>query len=121
MSIKSLLANSIETRELSRDPDLRTNYYRNNFTQVLEALKQIASEEKMEIKNIDKVHKEIYMLGNGFDAIVVISEITPVEIGVDFKINWFTAFGFNRPRNKAVSFYQKLKKLLNFKGVSLHS
>lgn len=120
MSLKTFFANTIETRELHRDPQLRTNYYRNNFTQVLEALKTIAAEDHMEIKNIDKVHKEIYMLGSGYDIIVILSEITPVEIGIDFKVNWFTGFGYNRPKKKVLFYYAKLKELLRFKGVSLH-
>ncbi len=120
MSVKSFFRNTCETKELHIDPELRTNYYRNNFAQVLDALKQVSEEENLEIRDVNKVHREIYMLGNGFDVIVTISEITPVEIGVDFKVNWFTGFGFHRPKKKVVMFYAKLKNLLRFKGVSLH-
>ena len=120
MSIKSFFTNSIETREMHRDPELRTNYYRNNFNQVLEALNTIAQEEHVEVRNVDKIHKEIYMLGDGFDMIVTLTEITPVEIGIDFKVNWFTGFGFNRPKKKVLLFYSKLKQILRFKGISLH-
>lgn len=120
MSIKSFFANTCETRELHQDPSLRTNYYRNNFNQVLEALQAIASEEKLEVKNINKIHREIYMLGEGYDIIVTLVEITPVEIGVDFKVNWFSGFGYNRPKKKVAVFYAKLKEKLRFKGISLH-
>jgi hypothetical protein len=120
MSIKSFFSNTCETKELHTDPDLRTNYYRNNFTQVLDALKQIAEQENLEIRDVNKTHREIYMLGSGFDVIVTISEITPIEIGIDFKVNWFSGFGFHRPRKKVLEFYAKLKNLLRFKGISLH-
>lgn len=120
MSFKTFFANTCETRELHRDPELRTNYYRNNFSQVLEALEKLAEQEHLEIKNVDKIHKEIYMLGDGYDIIVTLAEINPVEIGIDFKLNWFTGFGYNRPKKKIVKFYAKLKELLRFKGISLH-
>ncbi len=120
MSFKSFFRNTCETKELHVDPELRTNYYRNNFNQAVDALKQIASEEHMEVKDVNKTHREIYILGDGFDAIVTVSEITPVEIGIDFKVNWFSGFGFHRPKKKVVIFYAKLKNILRFKGVSLH-
>jgi len=120
MSLKTFFANTVETRELHRDPQLRTNYYRNNFTQVVDALKMLAEEDHLEVKNIDKVHKEIYMLGSGYDIIVTLSEITPVEIGIDFKVNWYSGFGYNKPKKKVLYYYKKLKELLRFKGVSLH-
>lgn len=120
MSLKSFFANTVETRELHPDPSLRTNYYRNNYTQVTEALKKMAEEEKLEVRDINRVHREIYMLGNGYDVIVTLSEFTPVEIGVDFKVNWFGGFGYNRPKKKVQSYYAKLKEALRFKGISLH-
>ena len=120
MSAKSFFANTCETRELHPDPALRTNYYRNNFTQVVDALTKIAEAEKLEIRDVNKGYREIYMLANGYDIIVTISEITPIEIGVDLKVNWFTGFGFNRPRKKVLYFYAKLKEVLRFKGISLH-
>lgn len=120
MSFESFFSNTCETRELHREPELRTNYYRNNFAQVIEAFQVIAKEQYMEIKNINKTHKEIYLLGDGYDIIVTLVEITPVEIGVDFKVNWFTGFGFNRPKKKVGLIYSRLKELLRFKGISLH-
>jgi len=120
MSIKSYFSPSCETRELHVDPELRTRYYRNNFQQVVAGLKQLANKQGMDVRDINNEHKEIYMIGNGFDCIVTVSQITPIEAGVDFKINLFTGLGFNRPKKKALLFYQELKNILNFKGISLH-
>jgi hypothetical protein len=120
MSVKSFFSNTCETRELHLDPSLRTNYYRNNFNQVLAALNEVAKELYLEVKNVDKIHKEIYMLGDGYDIIVTLSEITPVEIGVDLKLNWFGGFGYHRPKKKVIQIYAKLKEKLRFKGISLH-
>ncbi len=120
MSFKSFFTNSVETRELNRDPDLRTNYYRNKISEVVETLKELAEEEHMVLRHFDEIHKELHFVGSGFEAIVTLTTISPVECAVDFKINYFTAFGFNRPKNKVLHFYQALKKKLNFKGISLH-
>lgn len=120
MSIGSFFSPTCETRELHRDPELRTRYYRNSFTQVVEGLKTMAQKNAMEVKNVDETHKEIYMLGNGFDVIVTVSQITPIEAGIDFKFNLFTGFGLNRPKKRVVQFYNDLKSILNFKGISLH-
>ena len=109
-----------ETRELHTDPELRTRYYRNNFKQIIEALNTVANENNMEVKEVNEVHKEIYMIGNGFDVIVTVSTITPIEAGIDLKINLFSVMGLGRPKKKALKIYQDLKKILAFKGVSLH-
>ena len=120
MSIKTFFANNCETRELHREPELRTNYYGNNFSQIVAALNEIASEMRLEVRNVDKTHREVYMLGQGYDVIFTLVEITPIEIGVDIKVNWFSALGFNRPKKKIMEIYSKMKKKLRFKGVALH-
>lgn len=120
MSVKSFFAASCETRELHVDPELRTRYYRNNFKQVIDGIRKLAELNKMIVKEVNEVHKEIYLIGNGFDCIVTVSQMTPIEAGIDFKVNYFSAMGFNRPKKKAVKFYQDLKRILTFKGISLH-
>ncbi len=120
MSLRSFFSPSCETRELHVEPELRTRYYRNNFSQVIEALKKVAEMNGLNLQDINEVHKEIYMLGNGFDCIVTVSLITPIESGIDLKINYFTSLGLNKPKKKAIKIYEDLKGILNFKGVSLH-
>ena len=120
LSFKSFLSPMCETRELHTDSQLRTRYYRNNFKQIIEALKTLAKENQMEVREVNEVHKEIYMIGNGFDVIITVSLITPIEAGVDLKINVFSAIGMGKPKKRALMIYEELKKLLNFKGISLH-
>jgi hypothetical protein len=120
LSIKSFFATSCETRELHTDPALRTRYYRNKYKDVISALNQVAKLNNMEVRNVNEIHKEVYMLGTGFDVIVTITQISPIEAGIDLKVNTFTAVGMHRPRKKAIKIYQDLKAILNFKGVSLH-
>jgi len=120
MSVKGFFANTIETRELHPNPQLRTNYYRNNYKQIIEALEKLAEDLGLKIKNVDEIHKEIYMITSNYDIIFTLAQITPSEYGIDLKINWFSGFGFNRPKKKAAEIFAKLKELLRFKGVSLH-
>lgn len=120
MSIRSFFSPSCETRELHTDPELRTRYYRNSFKQVVEGLRRLAEKNNMIVKDVNETHKEIYMIGNGFDCIVTVSQMTPIEAGIDFKINVFSGLGLNRPKKKAVQFYKELNEILSFKGISLH-
>ena len=120
MSIKSFFSPSCETRELHTDPELRTRYYRNKFKDVIIGLRKVASQNAMEVRDVNDIHKEVYMLGNGFDAIVTITQISPIEAGIDLKVNTFSGIGMGRPKKKALKIYQDLKEILKFKGISLH-
>jgi len=120
MSFRTFLSPTCETRELHNDPALRTRYYRNSFSQVVEGLKKMAEKHSMEVREINDTHKEVYLLGNGFDCIVTVAQITPIEAGIDFKMNQFASIGFGRPKERVIQFYEDLKTFLNFKGISLH-
>lgn len=120
MSIKSYFTTTCETRELHSDPQLRSNYYRNKVTEIVNALKEMAEKNAMVMKNFDQIHKELHFVGNGFETIVTLAVVSPIECSIDFKVNYFSMFGLNRPKNKVVSFYKFLKQKLNFKGIALH-
>ncbi|MBI9010053.1 MAG: hypothetical protein JEZ05_08475 [Tenericutes bacterium] len=120
MSIRTFFSTSCETRELHVDPELRTRYYRNKFKDIINALHKVAELNAMKVRDVNEVHKEVYMLGNGFDAIVTIAQISPIEAGIDLKVNSFSAIGMGKPKKKALKIFQDLKGILNFKGVSLH-
>ena len=120
MSLASFFQTSCETRELHADPALRTHYYRNGFKDVVAGLEKLAYQEELDLRNVDQVHGEVYLIGNGFDCIVTIAQITPMESGIDLKINWFGLSGLGRPRKKAIALFRVLDSLLRFKGVSLH-
>ena len=120
MSISSFFSTSCETKELHSDALLRTRYYRNSFKQCLEAIEKMTETSGFEIRNVNQQHGEIYIISNGFDCIFTISQISPIESGIDMKINFFSFAGFNRPKKKAIQFYEQFNKALKFKGVSLH-
>lgn len=120
MSLSSFFASTCETRELHLDAQLRTRYYRNSFKDVVAAFEQIAKTEQLDVRDVNHVHGEIYLLGNGFDCIVTVAQISPIESGIDLKINYFSFTGMGRPKKKAIELYKRLDALLKFKGVSLH-
>ncbi len=120
MSFSSYFSPTCETRELHSDPGLRTRYYRNNFKQCLEAFEKMASSGKFDVRNVNPEHGELYVISNGYDIIVTITQVTPIECGIDFKVNFFSFAGFGRPKKKVIEFYKDLDKLLKFKGTALH-
>lgn len=120
MSFTSYFSPSCETRELHSDPDLRTHYYRNSFKQCAEAFETLSKTGEFDIRNVNPEHGELYVISNGYDIIVTIIQVTPIESGIDFKINFFSFVGLGRPKKRAVSLYKELDKLLKFKGVALH-
>lgn len=111
---------SVETRELHKKETLRTRYYRNNFDQVVKALKVICDEEDIQMQHIDKRYGDVYMISQNFEVMVTIIQITPIETSVDFKLNYFSTFGYGRPEKKVVHLYERLDKMLTFKGTVLH-
>jgi hypothetical protein len=80
----------------------------------------MCEELKLDLRDVNDSHGEVYVLGNGFDAIITCLQLTPIETGVDIKINYFSFIGMNRPRSKAIQFYVYLDQHLKFKGISLH-
>lgn len=120
MGFFSFFYTTCETRELHSDPDLRTRYYRNNFKQCLEGIQKYADEHKVDVRNVNPDHGEVYLLGNGFDCIITVIQLTPIESGVDIKVNYFSLIGFGRPKKLAVGLFKYLDSVLKFKGVALH-
>jgi len=113
-------SNSIETREQHKNEMLRTRYYKNNFDQVEKALRKICSEEDMQLQQVNKRYGDIYICAFDYEVFCTVIQVTPIETSVDFKINYFSTFGFKRPEKKAIHLYERLDKMLIFKGTMLH-
>jgi hypothetical protein len=111
---------SCETRELHSDVQLRTRYYRNSFAQTKDAIEKAGKEMGFEIRGFNQAHGEIDIIGNGFEAIITALQITPIETGVDIKMNLFSFIGMGKPKKLTLQIYALLDKSLKFKGVSLH-
>jgi len=116
----SIFQTTIETRELHKKENLRTRYYRNTFEQVIKALKKICEEEDIQMQNVDKRYGDVYMISQNYEVMATILQITPIETSVDFKVNYFSTFGWNKPEKTAVHLYKRLDEMLTFKGTMLH-
>lgn len=106
---------TVETRDNHKKEQLRTHYYRNTFKQIVRATEKIVNEEDMIIHNLDENYKELYLIGDGFEIIVSVVEVTPAECAIDFKVNYFSTFGWGRPEKKAIHMFEKYDKNLNLK------
>ena len=111
---------TVETRELHKKEKLRTHYYRNNFKQIVNAFKEIVEQDNMEIHDVNEQYGDVFLVGDGYEVIASVIQLTPIETSVDFKVNWFATFGLNRPEKKAIHLYEELDKRLTFKGTVLH-
>lgn len=120
MSLGSYFYTSCETRELHTDSELRTRYYRNSQKDCIKVIQNLQEVIGYEVKDINEAHGEIYILSNGYDMILTLTKITPIETGIDVKVNYFTYVGLGRPKKRAIELYRELDKALNFKGVALH-
>ncbi|HOW37616.1 MAG TPA: hypothetical protein PLZ76_01755 [Bacillota bacterium] len=119
MGFSDFFASSCETRELHRDEQLRTRYYRNRFEHCQEALETFAKQEGMTVESVDRVHGEIFLIGPRFECIATVSQLTPLETGIDLKVNYPGA-GWGKPKKTVLAIYRHLNSALQFKGVSLH-
>ena len=120
MAIESFLSNTCETKDLHPDHELRTRYYCNTFAEGLQAVRELAQAKKVEIQVINEIHKEIHIVGNGFDGIITFFISGPNEMALDMKINWFGIIGWGKPRKVVIAFYRFFDTALQFIGVSLH-
>ena len=116
----SIFQNSIETRENHKNPNLRTRYYKNSFNQVKKAMEKICSEEDMQLQQVNERFGEMYICAFGYEVFVTAIEMSPIETSVDFKINYFSTFGWNRPEKKAIHLFERLNKMLIYRGQMLH-
>lgn len=120
MSVKSFFRNTAETKELHSLVGLRSRYYKTNYQKAKAVVLEYAKENKLDPRHIDDAHKELLLQSGRFHIIVSFVQVTPIETSVDFKVEFYAIFGFNRPIKKIISFYEYLDKNLSFKGVGLH-
>ena len=109
-----------ETKELHSKIELRTRYYRTSFKKVLDVLGKLQDEMDFEIQQVNEQFGEIQLLSNGYDMVLTIKEFTPSETGIDIMCNYFSTFGFNRPKKRIIELYKALDSKLPYKGQSLH-
>ncbi len=115
-----IFQNSCETREHHKKDNLRTRYYRCNFQHVVKAFEKIANEEDIQLQQKNERYKELYLCAYDYEVFVSVVEINPQESSVDLKVNYFSTFGWGKPEKTVNHIYEKLNKILIYKGTSLH-
>ena len=120
MGIMSFIQNIAESKELHSEGILRTHYYKSNYQNVKAVCVEYAAREKMDVRHIDDVHKELFLQANKFHIMVSIVQVNPIETSVDFKVEQYGMIGMNRPKKRIVDFYAYLDQQLVLKGISLH-
>jgi hypothetical protein len=120
MVLLSFLSPLAETKELHCDAPLRSRYYKTNYNKTKATLLEFAEQKNWTVRNVDDEHRELFLQGSKFHVIVSMVQVTPYETSVDFKVEFYTLVGFNRPRKMITELYQYLDKQLPFKGVGLH-
>lgn len=120
MSVGSFLGTTAESQELHAVRELRSRYYKANYKKAKEMVLEHAKDIKVNVSNIDDIHKEILLQNSRYHIIVSFVQVNPIETSVDFKVEVYGFIGFHRPRKLILSFYDYLDKKLQFKGVGLH-
>lgn len=120
MSVKSYFGTVAETQELHSVVGLRSRYYKTSYKIAKAAVLEYVDQIKAIVKHDDEVHKEMLIQSNRYHIIVTFVQVTPIETSIDFKVEIYGLFGFHRPRNMILKFYNYLNNKLTFKGVGLH-
>lgn len=116
----SFLSPVAETKELHSDGQLRSRYYKTNYAKAKAVIVEHTTQLNAQVKNVDDVHREIFIQGNRYHIIAFLVQVTPYETSVDFKVEHYGFIGMNRPKKKIIEFYEYLNHNLTFKGVGLH-
>ena len=116
----NIFTTSVETSERNRKDELKTHYYKTSFQGILKALNKIADEEWMEVHEHNERYGEIYLVGDGYEVIVTVTEMNKYDSGVDFKVNYFSIMGWGRPYKLISKLYSLLDKELPYKGKEQH-
>ena len=119
MKFKDVFNKNYETYDLNSDDALKTHYYRARYEEALKAVTELAESDKATITDVNETYKEILFENSSYSCTAKITDITPVEMAIDFKIETFSFFSFGKGKKLIAGFYKILDSQLNFKGVSL--
>lgn len=120
MGFFSFIGNTAETSELNTDVELRSRYYKTNYSKTKAVIIEYANDNKITVKHVDDQHKEVLLQGDRFHIIVSMVQVTPIETSVDLKVEQYSLLGLNRPKKRILALYEHLNQSLSLKGVSLH-
>lgn len=119
MKFKDMFNKIYETSDNNSEEVLKSHYYRARLDEALKAIKELANDEKATITDENEVYKEILFENSSYSCIAKITDTTPVEMAIDFKIETYGFFSFGKGKKIIESFYKYLDSKLNFKGIGL--
>lgn len=120
MKFRDLFYKNFETRDDQPNDILKSHYYRCRYSEAVKALKELIEEEKAELIDENAQYHEFLVRSNSYDLVVTITEVTPVEIAIDFKIETMGAFSFGKGKKIIQKFYSFFDSKLQFKGLGLY-
>lgn len=120
MSFSTFMSNIAETQELHVNSDLRSRYYKTNYTKAKNAVIDYAKKNRIIVKHVDDDHKELFLQERKYHIMVSFIQINPIETSVDVKVEMYRIVGLNRPNKIIINLYDELNQKLEFKGVGLH-
>lgn len=119
MSLKEFFVKDFETRDEHNITELKTHYYRCRVEDAMDAINNIVKEVKGKIIDVNDFYNEILFDTDSYRCICKITATTPVETAIDFKVSTFGLFSFGKGKKVITEIYQKLDKILPFKGIGL--
>lgn len=120
MALLDFIKNTEETSERHRNRDFLTCYYRSSYTKVKEAVIRFAEKNKIDVRDINDEHGEIYLQTRAFHIMVSVVQVNALETAVDLKVQTYGFIGFNKPAKLIKSCYKELNDTLTLKGKALH-
>lgn len=119
MGIRDLFNNNYESSEDNSVKELKTRYYRNKYSEVIEVIHDLIKAEKGEIKAENENFLEIYFETIDYSCTATIVGIRPTETAVDFKVTTYKLIPNGKGKKIIERLYKYLDSKLSFKGVSL--
>ncbi|TVP94748.1 MAG: hypothetical protein EA374_05925 [Acholeplasmatales bacterium] len=121
MGIRSFFETIAETREKHPEEAMKTHYFRQRYTAVKDALLAYAKTAGYTVKHVNDTHGELYLEQKNHYVIATITQMNPVETGLDLKVGFESLIGFNRPRKTIAGIFAHMKQSLIFKGTGLNA
>ena len=120
MGFFDFASNIAETKESHQHKNLKTHYYKNRYNNIKKIVLDYAKENKMQVKSEDDVHGEIFLQSNNRHIIISIIQVTPLETGVDIKVQTYRIIGLYKPMKDIINLFNYINKKADFKGLGLH-
>lgn len=120
MRFRDYFSKNFETRDNNFYESLRTHYYRTRYDNAIETIHELVETFGATIIDENEKFKEVLFESSEYSCTTIITEITPVEIAIDFKITTFNLIGMGKGKKAIEKFYSFLDKKLSFKGIGLY-